>query len=182
MAPTIRRETSADRDAIGILQDAAFGTSSGIPALIEDLRRLDAPFRTLSLVATAEGGALVGHVMASHAWLDAEDRLRDVMVLSPLGVLPAAQGTGIGTALVDAISEAARKVGAPLLFLEGSPRFYGRCGFEAAMPLGFRRPSLRIPQAAFQVRVLAERAPVLTGTFVYRDVHWRHGVGLYRRG
>jgi hypothetical protein len=37
---------------------------------------------------------------------------------------------------------------APAVFLEGSAGYYPRFGFEPGEPLGFRKPSLRIPDAA----------------------------------
>jgi len=60
----------------------------------------------------------------------------------------------------------------PLVFLEGSPIFYARFGFKAAGPLGFRRPSLRIPEPAFQVVSLPGYEPWMTGTLVYSRVFW----------
>jgi putative acetyltransferase len=45
--------------------------------------------------------------------------------------------------------------------------------------VGFRRPSLRIPEVAFQAVLLPAHEPWMTGTFVYPDVFWRHdAVGL----
>ena len=43
----------------------------------------------------------------------------------------------------------ARTLGAPAVFLEGSPAYYSARGFEPATPRGFTRPSVRIPQPAF---------------------------------
>ncbi len=37
-----------------------------------------------------------------------------------------------------------------------------------------------MPDAAFQMAPLSAYRPEMTGSFVYRDVHWSHGVGLYR--
>ncbi len=175
----IRPETSGDHAAVGALHRAAFG-DDGVSKLVDDLRQQSGALPVVSLVAEAAGGDPVGHVMLSHAWLDGAHRLIDVMVLSPLGVMPEAQGKGVGTALVAASLEAADRLGAPLLFLEGNHRYYGRRGFVKAASLGFRRPSLRMPENAFQVARLASFDAGMTGTFVYRDVHWRHGVGLYR--
>lgn len=171
-----------DHDAVHALHHAAFGNDDAVPNLVADLRLLDAPFPTVSIVAVHDAGTVVGHVMLSHAWVDAEDRLVDVMVLSPLGVHPTAQNQGIGTALIDASLKAATGLGAPLVFLEGHDRYYGPRGFEKAMSLGFRRPSLRMPENAFQVARLPGFDRTMTGTFVYRDVHWRHGIGRYRNG
>lgn len=176
---TIRPETSGDWDGVYTLHSAAFGGGDEIPNMVADLRATTAPVSTISIVAAHGAGQPLGHVMMSHAALDAPRRLVDVLVLSPLGVHPAVQGKGIGTALVNAAIAAARKTACPLLFLEGSHKYYGSRGFENAMDLGFRRPSLRIPPKAFQVARLTPNHEDLSGTLVYKDVHWRHGVGLY---
>ena len=62
----------------------------------------------------------------------------------------------------------------PLVFLEGDPAYYGRLGFVPAGGLGFRRPSLRIPDRAFQVVRLEPLEEWMTGRLVYPDVWWRH--------
>ena len=67
----------------------------------------------------------------------------------------------------------------PLLFLEGDPGYYSRLGFTAGGDHGFRKPSLRIPDAAFQVKTLSAYEPWMTGTFVYAQAFWDHDcVGL----
>jgi putative acetyltransferase len=177
---TIRAETPADHNAVHALNLAAFDGDLGLPDLVQSLRDVQAPMPTISLVATYGDDPPVGHVMLSHAWLDGPARLIDVMVLSPLAVDPPHQRRGIGTALIKAAIAAADTQGAPFVILEGSPNYYGARGFEPAIPLGIRRPSLRIPERAFQIARLSTYDPAMTGTFVYKDVHWRGGVGLYR--
>ena len=67
----------------------------------------------------------------------------------------------------------------PAVFLEGDPAYYRRLGFEAAGTYGFRRPSLRIPEPAFQVFRLPSFDATLSGTLVYPDAFWRtDSVGL----
>lgn len=176
----IRPETPDDHGAIRKIHDAAFGDGDGIPELVDDLRAQIGGFHTASLVAETSGGDLVGHVMLSHAWVDSNSKLIDVMVLSPLGVVPSSQNQGVGSALIAEALATANTYGAPMVFLEGNHRFYGPRGFTKAMAHGFRRPSLRIPENAFQVALLPAFNETMTGTFVYRDVHWKHGVGLYR--
>jgi putative acetyltransferase len=67
----------------------------------------------------------------------------------------------------------------PAVFLEGDPGYYRRLEFVPAKPLGIRKPSLRIPDAAFQVMTLSAHEPWMTGTLVYPDAFWRHdAVGL----
>jgi putative acetyltransferase len=59
-----------------------------------------------------------------------------------------------------------------LVFLEGSPHYYGKRGFADATKLGFRPPTLRYPPGAFQVARLSSYEDWMTGTFVYSDVFW----------
>ena len=169
---SIRAEYPTDHSAISDLHHDAFGPDDPIPALIAKLRQLRAPFPTLSFVAHTPSEEILGHVMLSHGWLDAPRTMRDILVLSPLGVAPKAQGHGIGTALVQhAIKEASRTT-APILFLEGDPAFYGPRGFEASKPHGIRSPSLRIPEAALQMVRLPAYDQEATGTLVYRELWW----------
>jgi putative acetyltransferase len=67
------------------------------------------------------------------------------------------------------------------VFLEGEPSYYSRLGFETAAAQGFRKPSLRIPDAAFHVVKLEAYEPWMTGTLVYSEPFWEcDAVGLRR--
>jgi putative acetyltransferase len=155
----------------------AFGEQEGVETIIDDLRGSDA-WTGLSYVAEYEG-RLVGHVAFTRSLLDAPSRLVDVLVLSPLSVLPVRQGRGIGSALVRYALRELDERPEPLVFLEGSPAYYARFGFVPGAELGFRRPSRRIPRAAFQVLRLPTYEEWMTGTLVYHRVWWDHdAVGL----
>lgn len=175
----IRCERPDDADAIAEVHREAFGDSgSHAAALVDDLRALLSGNSGVSLVAEHRA-EVVGHVMFSRALLDAPTRLVAVEILSPVGVMPHAQGNGIATALIRSGLEilSARRI--PAVFLEGDPRFYSRLGFEPAGPRGFRKPSLRIPDAAFQVMTLPAHEAWMTGTLVYPEAFWHHdAVGL----
>jgi putative acetyltransferase len=96
-----------------------------------------------------------------------------------LGVLPEFQKRGIGSALVRHGLKAIAQQSAPLVFLEGDPRYYSRFGFVPGGDQGFRKPSLRIPDAGFQVIKLPNYEPWMTGTLVYSELFWRYDcVGL----
>ena len=171
----VELEQGSDHQAILEVQAAAFEDSDRIPAYTAAVRADATGNRGVSLVARV-GDEVVGNVVLSPSRLDAPRRLVNVLALSPLGVLPAYQGRGVGTLLVAEGLRRADLMGIPLVFLEGSPVFYGTRGFVRADERGFRSPSLRIPPAAFQVAFLSKYEPWMTGTFVYAETFWAHDV------
>ncbi|MGF1425755.1 GNAT family N-acetyltransferase [Kitasatospora sp. LaBMicrA B282] len=174
----IRPEQAQDHAAVRGVHARAFGDPDRVPGLVDVLRAAPAAFAPISVVATRQD-QVVGHVMLSACRLDAQPRLVDVLSLSPLGVHPDHQRRGVGTRLIEAALEAADESGVPLVFLEGSPTYYGKRGFQPAGRYGFRSPSLRIPDPAFQVAKLSSYEPWMTGTFVYAEAFWAHDcVGL----
>ena len=174
----IRPERAEDHEAVRDVHARAFGDGERVPTLVDALRAVPPAPASLSLVAIV-GERVVGHVMLSACRLDALPQLVDVSSLSPLGVRPEFQRKGIGSRLVaHALAEADRR-GVPLVFLEGSPRYYGARGFVDATESGFRPPTLRYPPGAFQVAKLPSYEEWMTGTFVYSDVFWAQDcVGL----
>ena len=157
-----------------IVHRCAFGDHGAVVAeLVDELRELVASDGGLSLVAE-HCGDVVGHLMFTRSLLDAPRRLIDVQVLSPVGVLPDYQRQGVGSVLIRAGLEVMIKRRVPVVFLEGDPGYYSRFGFQAGGPQGFRKPSLRVPDAAFQAIRLADHEPWMTGTLVYAEAFWRH--------
>ncbi len=175
---TLRSEREGEAAVVSELVTTSFGDPV-VGTLVDSLRASGAWIDGLSFVAETEG-RLVGHILFTRSLLDAEKRLVDVLVLSPLGVRPDYQRRGIGSALVRFGLEQVRDRPEPLVFLEGSPAFYPRFGFEPGGEHGFRKPSLRIPDAAFQVVTQPSYdGSWMTGTLVYADSFWRHDcVGL----
>ena len=166
----VRPERPSDRASVRRVAGAAFaGEGPTITALLD---ALDATGRAVAGLVAEADGRVVGHVQLNRSWLDARERLVDVLVLSPLSVEPDHQGRGIGGALVAAAIAAAGGAGAPALFLEGSPAYYAARGFRRADELGFERPSARIPAAAFQVAVLPAHEAWMSGRLVYCDAFW----------
>ena len=156
-----RLERPGEEGEIRDVVRAAFGPEEGVERIVDDLRRSDA-WVGLSFVAEYEG-RLVGHVSFTRSLLDAPNRLVEVLVLSPLSVRPVRQGRGIGSALVRYALRELEERSEPLVFLEGSPAYYARFGFVPGTDLGFRRPSRRIPRAAFQVVRLPAYEEWMTG-------------------
>lgn len=149
----------------------AFHDEPVVAELVDALRASPDWIEGLSLVAEVNG-AVVAHILFTRALLDAPRRLVDVLVLGPVGVARAHQRRGIGSGLIRHGLDLLRRRTEPLVFLEGNPAFYRRVGFEPGGPLGLRRPSLRIPEPAFQVVRLPGWEPWMTGTLVYSRVFW----------
>lgn len=154
----LRPTTREEADAVAAVHRTAFG--SEIEAdLARDLM-LDAGFEPAYSFAAEDGGALVGSVVFSRAVFVPDDGGPGVpaLLLAPLAVVPDAQHDGVGTALVEAAVALARESGEAALFVFGDPAYYGRFGFVAAMPKGYRGPHPLEPEWGWQVLELAPGA------------------------
>ena len=162
----IRVAEDADWAAILEVHRLAFGKED-VPRLVTEIReaRLEVP--SLSFVAVADGGRVVGNVMNS--WVGIEGSDMRLLQLSPLGVHPDFQRQGHGAALVHASLEGVRALGEALLVVEGNPRYYGRFGFVRADELGLLPPPEALYDWAFQVAVLDERVELPQGRVVYSE-------------
>ena len=161
---SIRLETPADLAAIAELHRAAFAgnphSDGSEPAIVDRLRgrgRL-----ALSLVAAAPDGSVLGHCAFSPVVVDGADV--GWMGLGPLGVLPAAQEQGVGTALVEAGLARLRANGVPGCVVLGDPDYYRRFGFERDTRL--RYPGAP-PEYFMAVLLLGEMVPA--GVVRYDD-------------
>jgi putative acetyltransferase len=171
---TIRDQVAADAAAAHTLVAAAFGRG-----WVADLEASLASRARATAYVAASADELVGHVRLTWGWLDAPERLVEILVLSPLSVAPAWQRRGVGRALVARAVAAAEELAAPLLVLEGDPAYYSGSGFVPAATLGVTRPSVRIPEPAFQAVALSGHGPWMTGRVVYPDTFWEYDcVGL----
>jgi putative acetyltransferase len=167
----VRPEQPMDRDDVLRVITAAFGDAG--PGVADIWAGLGHHKRTGLVVE--QGGHVLGHVGLSRAWTDARQALVEVWVLSPLSVVPERQNQGIGTALLAMAVETARKSGVPVLFLEGSPFYYGARGFERADRRGFLPAALeRTPRAAFQCVCFDTLEDWMTGQLIYPDTWWTH--------
>ncbi len=159
-ALVVRRERDGDAHAIRDVHRAAFDGDDPVEARLVDALRAD-PGRLphLSLVGVRDG-EVVGHVVATRA------RVGDVAALGvgPLGVLPAMQGRGVGSALMYTLLGAAQALDETVVGLLGDPAYYGRFGFVAATELGITPPDPAWGRH-FQVLAIGGRAP--TGVFRY---------------
>jgi putative acetyltransferase len=123
----IRPERPDDLGGIRAVHEAAFG-AHGEADLVDALRSDGSLLRSIVAV---EDGQVRGHVAASPVMIESQG---DALVagVAPLGVLPAHQRRGIGSALMRAIIEVLRGDGLAGLVLLGDPAYYGRFGFAPA--------------------------------------------------
>ncbi|MEU4246530.1 N-acetyltransferase [Amycolatopsis sp. NPDC026612] len=163
----IRRETPGDQAAIHAVHSEAFRREAGVTPveapLVDELRAEGDLITALSLVAVREG-AVVGHVCCSRARLG--DDTAAAVGLGPLGVLPAHQAGGVGSALVHAVLGAADALGYGLVVLVGRPAYYSRFAFAEAATLSITSPDPKWGKH-FQARTLAAYAPTQVGAFEY---------------
>ena len=170
----IRQEGPADAAAIHDVHRQAFASpaTADHPArngeveanLVDELRAEGDLVEPLCLVAVAADGNVTGHVAMSRATLD--DRPVPLVALGPLGVRPAHQNRGVGSALVHASLAAADALGMGGVVLLGHPTYYPRFGFGPAVDHGITPPQCWGPQY-FMLRRLTAWGPGLTGRFRY---------------
>jgi putative acetyltransferase len=161
----VRREIPQDREAIFAVHAAAFAPADGSLApeatLVDALRDAGDVIPPLSLVAEVDG-RVVGHVVGSRARIEQHPSLG----VGPLGVLPAYQRRGVGSALMHAVMAAADALGHPAVMLLGDPGYYHRFGFQLAEPLGVLPPDPAWTPH-FQIRLLTGWTGHTLGTFHY---------------
>jgi putative acetyltransferase len=160
----IRPETDADHAAIRSVVGAAFG-SRVEPDLVEAIRASDRFVPELSLVAEVDG-EIAGHILVSYVDLE-PDSVR-VLQVAPLAVAPAHQRRGVGGALMRKALRLAEERGAPLVLVEGDPRYYERFGFRRSDEAGIEAPANVSPRY-LMVRTLSAHDPSIGGRLVYPE-------------
>jgi putative acetyltransferase len=163
---TIRAERAEDVDAITDVVADAF--RSPIEARLAIAIRASPNFvPEWSLVAELRG-RIVGHLMVSYVELQDERTTRRIASLSPMSVARDLHRRGIGSALIRAVVARVDEAGEPMVVLEGDPAYYGRLGFEYAVPHGIHitLPDWAPPEAA-QITRLTAYDPAIRGRVVY---------------
>lgn len=156
----IRRELADDVQAVDAIHRAAF--DGEVEAKLVTALRADAGWLpALSLVAVDEG-EVVGHVVCTRATVEDVPALG----LGPLGVLPARQRDGFGSALMHAVLGAADALDEQVVVLLGHTDYYPRFGFRPALELGITPPDPTWG-AHFQARPLTAYRPTTRGSFTY---------------
>ena len=144
---SVRPERHDDDAAVNHAINAAFGPGMRARAA-HALREGVSHEMPLSFVAEC-GGEIVGSVRQTRIRIGGDI----VLMLGPIGVVPARKNEGIGHQLMDAAVEAARKRqaedGFDLIMLVGDLDYYGRFGFARPKP-----GTITLPRPVDPTRIL----------------------------
>jgi putative acetyltransferase len=151
----VRDEQVADRAAIHEVVRAAFGRQ-GEADLVDSLREEGSV--AIALVALDEE-EIVGHILLSKM-----EAPFAALGLAPLAVRPDRQRSGVGSRLVGAAIERAKKAAWQAVFVLGDPEYYRRFGFDVSLASGFRSP---YAGPHFMVLALKGELPVSAGAITY---------------
>ena len=154
MPSSIRPEEPRDAAAIERVTIDAFTsaphTDHTEQFIVRELRRAHA--LAVSLVAEVNG-QVVGQVAVSAVQIS--DGAHSWFGLGPISVLPAHQGQGVGTQLMEAAIQRLMAIAAKGCVVLGDPGYYGRFGF--APVAGLVLPG--VPAEYFQALVLNSEIP-----------------------
>jgi len=128
----LRLEESTDWAGLCAIYQAAFGQLAEA-SLVQRLRNDG----DLVLSLTAYGVEPIGHIAFSRLILH-EAPFAKGCGLAPLAVIPASQGRGVGTLLIEEGLNRMRAKGFDLVLVLGEPGYYGRFGFSTALAHRFK--------------------------------------------
>jgi putative acetyltransferase len=149
----IRAEQLEDRDAVHQVNVAAFGRENEAN-LVDRLRSVTSTFSWVAV----DCDRVVGHILLSPVEIEGEGECEGLILgLAPVAVRPEEQGKGKGSLLIrQGLVECAR-LGAKAIVVLGSPKYYGRFGFEPAKKYGLRC-EYDVADESFMVLELVEGA------------------------
>jgi putative acetyltransferase len=125
---TIRPELPKDFATVFTIHQRAFGRPEEA-RLVEELRCGADP--KISLVAVLDN-RVVGHIFFSPVTIEGQALSPAALGLAPMAVMPELQNQGIGSQLVRAGLDAARRAGHGVVVVLGHSHYYPRFGFEVA--------------------------------------------------
>lgn len=130
---SIRTSTPRDRDAIRLVEEHAFGQP--VEAGLVDA--LVTGGDAVTELVAEEDGQVVGHILFSRLFVEADGAKFPAVALAPLAVEPSFHGTGIGGALVREAHVRLKEAGETLSVVLGDPEYYGRFGYHHQRAAGF---------------------------------------------
>lgn len=154
----IRSSRDDEREVVRATHFAAFAAAgareaTSVSGLAVDLLSDPSAQPGLSLLAERDG-EIVGSVLFTPVRIDGPGETPAAAILCPLAVMPDAQRSGVGEALIEDGMHHLEAAGTALVFVLGDPGYYGRFGFEPAFPHGLRPDDEIAMPEAWQVREL----------------------------
>ena len=150
----IRHEKTGDEEAVRLLNDRAFD-GPGEGRIVDRIRLACDDFISLFAV---DDDTVVGHILFSPAVIDGDAKFVKGMGLAPMSVAPERHGEGIGSKLVRTGIGILVERGCPFVVVLGHPGYYPRFGFEPASRYRVYSSWEGVPDEAFMLLVLDERA------------------------
>ncbi|MBI1269016.1 GNAT family N-acetyltransferase [bacterium] len=174
MKVKIRHSEETDLEAILTIHKKAFGRDAE-SNLVKEILVAGQKDKELSLIAYKESApdeldvpeVLLGHILLSRVRLT-DSKSEKVLALAPLAVLPEAQNSGIGSALVSASINQANELGYAAIIALGDGDYYGRFGFEVSSIFGIY-PPFEVARQNFRIKTLATFDKTLKGTVIYPE-------------
>lgn len=154
----LRLEESADWAALCAVYQAAFGQLAEA-TLVQHLRTDG----DLILSLTAYGSEPIGHIAFSYLTLNEAPSIRGCG-LAPLAVIPARQGQGVGSLLIDEGLKRMKAEGFDLVLVLGEPSYYSRFGFSPALA---RRLKTLYDGPYLQALALSDKGKEAYGSVTY---------------
>ncbi len=156
----IRFEQSGDIEAVREVNEKAFNE----PQEAEIVDSLRTTCKDLLSLVAVHRNRIIGHILFSPVTLKSPSGdITTGMGLAPMAVLPRYQKNGIGTMLVKRGLQHLRDRGCPYVIVLGHTEYYPRFGFVPAYLKRITCQWEKIPEEAFMVLVLDEKAMPKTG-------------------
>ena len=135
----IRRERKEDYHQTEEMVMRAFwnmhGPGCNEHLLVHRLRQSEDYLKELSRVAEVDG-KIVGAIFYSKAWIEHEEKRREILTFGPLCADPLYQNSGVCTKLLSETIELAREAGYLGICIFGEPDYYPKHGFVTADHFG----------------------------------------------
>lgn len=161
----IRQETLKDYEIVYEVIKEAFMTAEHRDGTEQDLatalRKGESFIPSLSLVFETDN-KIVGHILFTQAWVGDTA----VLALAPLAVLPAYQGKGIGSQLIQKGHEIAKNLGYEYSLVLGDPNYYETFGYQSGHAYEIEIPDI-LPAPYFMIAQLKDQAEKLEGKVRY---------------
>lgn len=169
----IRQETPADYLAVSSLIQQAYRpvaySDKKEHLMVDRLRKSSSFIPQLFLVAQADTGGLVGHILLTKLHIQHGQQRFPGLALAPLSIPPAFQQQGIGSGLIRASHTIAHALGYPYCVVLGHATYYPTFGYQRLSTYPIELP-IRVADENKMIIALAENGLAgVRGKLVYAN-------------